>query len=140
MLLHRQSEDRRSVLNTAREDLARRFGACCRPGSAAGFVNPVLDKLGRLQEFRDEGKCDVLFQSGPAALGYQKSVVECLGVQNFEQLQVIVEDVIEDIEARRSADIDGTNEVTAFLQELQYMVFEIEADMKEPDMHFKAAP
>ena len=47
MRVHRQSEVSRSVLNTARDNLACRFGACCRRGSAEGFVNPVLDKLGR---------------------------------------------------------------------------------------------
>eukprot|EP00973_Karenia_brevis_P001519 206597-Karenia_brevis.AAC.1 len=54
MRVHRQSEVSRSVLNTARDNLARRFGARCRRGSAEGFMNPVLDKLGRLTEFRSE--------------------------------------------------------------------------------------
>ena len=54
MRVHRQSEVSRSVLNTARENLARRFGACCRRGSVEGFLNPVLDKMGRLTEFRSE--------------------------------------------------------------------------------------
>eukprot|EP00973_Karenia_brevis_P056601 7873555-Karenia_brevis.AAC.1 len=35
--VHRQSEVSRSVSNTAREDLARRFGAYCRRGSALQF-------------------------------------------------------------------------------------------------------
>ena len=86
MLLHRLSENLRSVLNTAREDLARRFGACCRRGSAEGFVNLVLDKLGRLHEFRSQSKYDVLFESGPEALRYRKSVVASLGVQNFSAI------------------------------------------------------
>ena len=67
MKLRRQSEDLRSDFNTAREDLARRFGACCRLSSAAWFVDPVLHKLGRYHEFHDEGKYHVLFQSGPEA-------------------------------------------------------------------------
>ena len=113
MDLYRESEDLRADFNTAREDLARRFGACCRLGSAAGFVDPLLDKLGRLHEFRSEGKYHVLFESGPEAFRYHKSVVETKGAYHFEQFYGIVLDVLEDIEQDRSAKIDGMKEVTA---------------------------
>ena len=91
MRLHRHGEELRSVLNTARENQARRFGAYFRRGSAEGFVNPVLNKLGRLTEYRSDAKYDVLFGSGSEAFHLHKSVVEYLGVQNFEQLYEIVE-------------------------------------------------
>eukprot|EP00973_Karenia_brevis_P070427 9790338-Karenia_brevis.AAC.1 len=42
---HRPNEASRSESNAVRENLARLFGACCRRGSAEGFVNPVLEKL-----------------------------------------------------------------------------------------------
>eukprot|EP00973_Karenia_brevis_P085792 11901816-Karenia_brevis.AAC.1 len=43
--VHQQSEAERSELNAVCENLAPLFGACCRRGSAEGFVHPVLDKL-----------------------------------------------------------------------------------------------
>ena len=102
-------------------------------------MNPVLDKLGRLHEFRSQGKYDVLFESGPEAVRYHKSVVESLGVQNFEELYGIVQDVIDDIEAGRSADIDCMDEVTAFLSELYNMGVTHDKDFNQPDAHIKEA-
>ena len=138
------NEVSRSLLNTARENLARRFGACCRRGSAEGFVNPVLDKLGRLTELRSESasvatlplvrtKHDLLFESGSEAFRLHKSVVESLGVRHFDELFIIVEEVIDDIEANRSADIDGMNEVTSFLQHLGEVTQAY--DFNEADAH-----
>eukprot|EP00973_Karenia_brevis_P058006 8074945-Karenia_brevis.AAC.1 len=49
-----QNEASLSESNAARHNLARLFGACFCRGSAEGFVNPVLDKLHCLTEFRSE--------------------------------------------------------------------------------------
>ena len=54
-------------------------------------------------------------------------------MQNFEELYIIVEEVIDDIEANRSADIDGMNEVTSFLQDLGQVAQGY--DFNEADAH-----
>ena len=140
MDLYRESEDLRAAFNTAREDLARRFGACCRLGSAAGFVDPLLDKLGRLHEFRSENKYHVLFETGPAAFRYHKSVVETLGANHFDEFYSIVSDVLEDIEQDRSAQIDCMDEVEVLQTELYDIYMNFEEHFKDPDEHIRRAP
>ena len=81
-------------MNPARAGLARRFGACCRRGSAKGFVIPVFTKLERLTECLDESvllasaplvrkKYDLAFESCPEAFRLHQSIVETLGVSNL---------------------------------------------------------
>ena len=54
MEVHQQGVRTRKAVDAARAALVRRFGVCCRRGSAEGFVIPVLTKLDRLTECLDE--------------------------------------------------------------------------------------
>eukprot|EP00973_Karenia_brevis_P064595 8974963-Karenia_brevis.AAC.1 len=78
-------------------------------------------------------KYDLPFESGSEAFRLHKSVVETFGVQNFHKLYFEVRGVIHDIEASRSADIDGINEVTSVLQNLDEITED--CDFNDPDAH-----
>ena len=123
MEVHQQGLKARKYVNAARAGLARRFGACCRRGSAEGFVIPVLTKLDRLTEFLDESvdlwseprrmkKCDVLFESRPEAFRLHQSIMETRGVSNFIELHTILTDVVDEIEAGEHPDIECFHRVT----------------------------
>ena len=117
MQVHQRGSSTRKAFDAARVGLARRFGACCRRGSAEGFVIPVLSKLDRLTEFLDEfvslaaapwvkKKYDLVFESSPEAFRLHQSIVATLGVSNFHRFHTIVADVVDDIGTGRYPDID----------------------------------
>ena len=130
MEVHQQGLKTRKAFDAARAGLARRFGACCRRGSAEGFVIPLFTKLDRLTEFLDESvslasapsvmkEYDLIFESCPEALRLHQSFVETLAVSNFDRFHTMVTDVIDDIEAGRYPDIDCMGNVTALVDDLE---------------------
>ena len=82
MAVHQQGLRTRKAFDAARAGLARRFGACCRRGSAEGFVIPVPTKLDRLTECLAESVPLETDETDPSIM---KNTMFCwsLGLKHF---------------------------------------------------------